>query len=451
MSEQTKNLRQQATDHIIFPVVSPSEVSQLGPLVFERGEGIYLWDTEGRRYMDSMSSGVYAVLIGYGREEMARTMYDQACKMHYFCPYGFVAQPAIDFASKLSQILPGDMPYVFFTQDGSEAVESAFKLAKQWAYHKGYRRKYKIISRRRAYHGSTMGALAATGTLSPMRQIMEPLPPGYYFAPEQYCYRCPFGLEYPNCSLQCAESIAQIIEFEQPDSVAAVIGEVVLGAGGCMVPPPEYWPRLREICDQHGVLLIDDEVVCGFGRTGKMFAITHFGVEPDLLVMAKGISSGYMPLGATAAKRYIVEDMPTFMHVHTYNNHPVSTATGLKNLEIIEREGLVENSAEVGAYMLDGLRSLAGHPTVGDVRGLGLMCAVEFVSDKKTKARFDEQNSFCERIMASALQAGLILRRVENIIEFCPPLIITKAEVDEMIQITDRAIFQAERDLGMVQ
>ncbi len=451
MSEQTKNLRQQATDHIIFPVVSPSEVSQLGPLVFERGEGIYLWDTEGRRYMDSMSSGVYAVLIGYGREEMARTMYDQACKMHYFCPYGFVAQPAIDFASKLSQILPGDMPYVFFTQDGSEAVESAFKLAKQWAYHKGYRRKYKIISRRRAYHGSTMGALAATGTLSPMRQIMEPLPPGYYFAPEQYCYRCPFGLEYPNCSLQCAESIAQIIEFEQPDSVAAVIGEVVLGAGGCMVPPPEYWPRLREICDQHGVLLIDDEVVCGFGRTGKMFAITHFGVEPDLLVMAKGISSGYMPLGATAAKRYIVEDMPTFMHVHTYNNHPVSTATGLKNVEIIEREGLVENSAEVGAYMLDGLRSLAGHPTVGDVRGLGLMCAVEFVSDKKTKARFDEQNSFCERIMASALQAGLILRRVENIIEFCPPLIITKAEVDEMIQITDRAIFQAERDLGMVQ
>ncbi len=451
MSEQTKNLRQQATDHIIFPVVSPSEVSQLGPLVFERGEGIYLWDTEGRRYMDSMSSGVYAVLIGYGREEMARTMYDQACKMHYFCPYGFVAQPAIDFASKLSQILPGDMPYVFFTQDGSEAVESAFKLAKQWAYHKGYRRKYKIISRRRAYHGSTMGALAATGTLSPMRQIMEPLPPGYYFAPEQYCYRCPFGLEYPNCSLQCAESIAQIIEFEQPDSVAAVIGEVVLGAGGCMVPPPEYWPRLREICDQHGVLLIDDEVVCGFGRTGKMFAITHFGVEPDLLVMAKGISSGYMPLGATAAKRYIVEDMPTFMHVHTYNNHPVSTATGLKNLEIIEREGLVENSAEVGAYMLDGLRSLAGHPTVGDVRGLGLMCAVEFVSDKKTKARFDEQNSFCERIMAYALQAGLILRRVENIIEFCPPLIITKAEVDEMIQITDRAIFQAERDLGMVQ
>jgi adenosylmethionine-8-amino-7-oxononanoate aminotransferase len=283
----------------------------------------------------------------------------------------------------------------------------------------------------------------------PLRQIMEPLPPGYYFAPEQYCYRCPFGLQYPGCSLQCAEAIAQIIEFEHPDSVAAVIGEVVLGAGGCMVPPPEYWPRLREICDNYGVLLIDDEVVCGFGRTGKMYGIQHFGVEPDLVVMAKGISSGYMPLGATACKRFVVEDMPTFMHVHTYNNHPVSTATGLKNIEIIEREGLVQNSAEVGAYMLEGLRSLAGHRTVGDVRGLGLMCAVEFVADKKTKARFDERQGFCDRIMAFALQAGLILRRVENIIEFCPPLIITKAEVDEMIRITDQAIAQAERDLGV--
>jgi adenosylmethionine-8-amino-7-oxononanoate aminotransferase len=449
VSEETKRLQQRAKEHVVFPVVSPAEVDDLGPLVFTRGEGIYLWDSDGRRYMDSMSSGVYAVLIGYGREEMARTMYDQARTMHYFCPYGFIVQPAIEFAEKLTQILPGDMPYVFFTQDGSEAVESAFKLAKQWAYHKGYRRKYKIISRRRAYHGSTMGALAATGTMYPLRQIMEPLPPGYHFAPEQYCYRCPFGLEYPNCDLQCAESIAQIIEFEHPDSVVAVIAEVVLGAGGCMVPPKEYWPRLREICDQYGVLLIDDEVVCGFGRTGKLFGINHFGVEPDIMTMAKGISSGYMPLGATACKGFVVQDMPEFMHVHTYNNHPVATAVGLKNLEIIEREGLVQNSAEVGAYLLEGLRSLSNHPTVGDVRGLGLMCAVEFVRDKKTKARFGENERFCERIMAYALQQGLILRQVEDIIEFCPPLIITRAQVDEMIRITDTAISRVEKEVGL--
>ncbi|MBN1315711.1 MAG: aspartate aminotransferase family protein [Anaerolineales bacterium] len=448
MSEKSKNLEQRAKEHIIFPAVTPALVAEMGPLVFTHGEGIYLWDTKGKRYMDSMSSGVYAVLIGYGREEMAKTMYEQAKTMHYFCPYGFANQPAIDFAGKLSQILPGDLPYVFFTQDGSEAVESAFKLAKQWAYHKGFQRKYKIISRRRAYHGATMGALAATGTMAPLRQIMEPLPPGYYFAPEQYCYRCPFGLEYPNCSLQCAEAINQIIEFEGPDSVAAVIAEVVLGAGGAMVPPPEYWPRLREICDKHGVLLIDDEVVCGFGRTGKMFGIEHYGVEPDVLVMAKGISSGYMPLGATACKRFVVEDMPVFMHVHTYNNHPVSTAAGLKNVEIIERENLVENARDVGAYLLEGLRSLSHHPTVGDVRGLGLLTAVEFVRDKKTKARFDPKESFCERVMAYALDKGLILRQVEDIIEFCPPLIITKTEVDEMIKITDEAIGVVEKECG---
>ncbi len=449
MKSETQSSRQRAVAHVIFPVVSSEQVSGLGPLVFTRGEGIYLWDTEGRRYMDSMSSGVYAVLIGYGREEMARTMYDQARTMHYFCPYGFISEPAIAFAEKLSEILPGDMPYVFFTQDGSEAVESAFKLAKQWAYHQGFRRKYKIISRRRAYHGSTMGALAATGTMYPLRQIMEPLPPGYYFVPEQYCYRCPFGLEYPNCSLQCVEAIRQIIEFENPESVAAVIAEVVYGAGGVMVPPPEYWPRLREICTRYGVLLIDDEVVCGFGRTGKMFGIDHFGVEPDLITMAKGISSGYVPLGATACKRFVVEEMPVFMHVHTYNNHPVTTATGLKNVEIIEREGLVQNSAEVGAYLLEGLRSLSTHPSVGDVRGLGLMCAVEFVRDKATKERFEEKERFCERIMEYALAEGLILRQVEDIIEFCPPLIITRPEVDDLLRITEKAIARVEREAGM--
>lgn len=444
---ETQNLRERAVEHVIFPCVTREDVDKLGPLVFVRGEGIYLWDTDGKRYMDSMSSGVYAVLIGYGREEMAQVMYDQAKTMHYFCPYGFVARPPISFAEKLSQILPGDMPNVFFTQDGSEAVESAFKLAKQWAYYEGYPRKYKIISRRRAYHGSTMGALAATGTMSPLRQIMEPLPPGYLFAPEQYCYRCPFGLEYPACDIQCVEAIGQMIEFEGPDSVVAVIGEVVLGAGGGMVPPPEYWPRLREICTEYGVLLIDDEVVCGFGRTGKMFGIEHFGVEPDIVTMAKGITSGYIPLGATACKSFVVENMPRFMHVHTYNNHPVSTITGHKNVEIIEREGLVENSAEVGAYMLEGLESLSSHPTVGDVRGLGLMCAVEFVRDKATKARFDEKVGFCERVMDLALEQGLILRRVGNIIEFCPPLIITKDEVDEMVRITDEAIAQAEKEI----
>lgn len=448
MSREGTELRSKAKDHVVFPVVSPQEVSQMGPLVFTHGEGIYVWDVDGKRYMDSMASGVYAVHVGYGRKEIAQAMADQASKLHYFCPYGYISEPVIKLGEKLAELAPGDLAITFFTCDGSEAVESAFKIAKQWAYHKGYRRKYKIISRRRAYHGATMGALAATGTMSPLREIMEPLPPGYRFASAPYCYRCDFGLSYPDCALQCANSVEQIILHEGPDNVAAFIGEMVMAAGGCIVPPPEYWPRIREICSEHGVLLIDDEVVCGFGRTGKFFGVEHYGIEPDIMTMAKSLTSGYSPLGATITRPELIEDMPAFWHVHTYNNHPVSCIASYENIRIIEEENLVQNAREVGKYLLEGLESLRNHPTVGDVRGLGLLTAVEFVKDKATKERFPEGQGFCGRVMELALEEGLILRQVEDIIEFCPPLIITKSEVDEMLEITDRVITQTEKEFG---
>jgi adenosylmethionine-8-amino-7-oxononanoate aminotransferase len=418
-------------------------------LVFTHGEGIYVWDVDGKRYMDSMASGVYAVHVGYGRKDIAEAMGEQASRLHYFCPYGYVSEPVIKLGEKLAELAPGDLSITFFTCDGSEAVESAFKIAKQWAYHQGYRRKYKIISRRRAYHGSTMGALAATGTMSPLREIMEPLPPGYRFASAPYCYRCEFGLSYPDCALQCANSVEQIILHQGPENVAAFIGEMVMAAGGCIVPPPEYWPRIREICSKHGVLLIDDEVVCGFGRTGKFFGVEHYGIEPDIMTMAKSLTSGYSPLGATITKPEIIQGMPAFWHVHTYNNHPVSCTAASENIRIIEEENLVQNAAEVGKYLLDGLRSLSTHPSVGDVRGLGLLTAVEFVKDNSTRERFPEDEGFCGRIMDLALDEGVILRQVEDIIEFCPPLIITRSEVDEMIEITDRAITQAEKEFGL--
>jgi adenosylmethionine-8-amino-7-oxononanoate aminotransferase len=449
MAKQGEELRSKAKDHIVFPVVSPQEVSKMGPLVLTRGEGIYVWDVDGKRYMDSMASGVYAVHVGYGRKDIAKAMAEQASRLHYFCPYGYISEPVIRLGEKLAQLAPGELSITFFTCDGSEAVESAFKIAKQWAYHKGYRRKYKIISRRRAYHGSTMGALAATGTMSPLREIMEPLPPGYRFASAPYCYRCDFGLTYPACGLLCAKSVEQIILHEGPDNVAAFIGEMVMAAGGCIVPPPEYWPKIREICSKYGVLLIDDEVVCGFGRTGKFFGVEHYGIEPDIMTMAKSLTSGYSPLGATITRKEIIEDMPAFWHVHTFNNHPVSCTASLENIRIIEEENLVQNSAVVGKYLLNGLQSLSHHPTVGDVRGLGLLTAIEFVRDRTTRERFPEDQGFCGRVMDLALEQGLILRQVEDIIEFCPPLIITKPEVDEMIQITDRAITQAEKEFGL--
>jgi adenosylmethionine-8-amino-7-oxononanoate aminotransferase len=449
MAKAGAELRSKAKERVVFPVVSPQEVSKMGPLVFTRGEGIYVWDADGKRYMDSMASGVYAVHVGYGRKDIADAMRDQAATLHYFCPYGYVSEPVIRLGEKLAELAPGDLSMTFFVCDGSEAVESAFKIAKQWAYHKGYRRKYKIISRRRAYHGATMGAVAATGTMSPLREIMEPLPPGYRFASAPYCYRCDFGLSYPDCNLQCATSVEQIIQHEGPDNVAAFIGEVAMAAGGCIVPPPEYWPRMREICSQYGVLLIDDEVVCGFGRTGKFFGAEHYGLEPDIMTMAKSITSGYSPLGAAMTKREIIEDMPAFWHVHTYNNHPVSCTASLENIRIIEEENLVKNSAEMGKYLLAGLESLRSHPSVGDVRGLGLLTAVEFVKDRATKERFPEEEGFCSRVMDLALGEGLILRQVEDIIEFCPPLIINKSEIDEMLDITDRAIAQAEKEFGL--
>ncbi|MCJ7619408.1 MAG: aspartate aminotransferase family protein [Anaerolineae bacterium] len=449
MAKEGKELRSKAKDHVVFPVVSPQEVSKMGPLVLTRGEGIYVWDVDGKRYMDSMASGVYAVHVGYGRKDIAKAMEEQASRLHYFCPYGYISEPVIRLGEKLAQLAPGELSITFFTCDGSEAVESAFKIAKQWAYHKGYRRKYKIISRHRAYHGSTMGALAATGIMSPLREIMEPLPPGYRFASAPYCYRCDFGLTYPDCGLLCAKSVEQIILHEGPDNVAAFIGEMVMAAGGCIVPPPEYWPKIREICSKYGVLLIDDEVVCGFGRTGKFFGVEHYGIEPDIMTMAKSLTSGYSPLGATMTRKEIIEDMPAFWHVHTFNNHPVSCTASLENIRIIEEENLVQNSAEVGKYLLHGLQSLSHHPTVGDVRGLGLLTAIEFVRDRATRERFPEDQGFCGRVMDLALEQGLILRQVEDIIEFCPPLIITKPEVDEMIQITDRAITQAEKEFGL--
>jgi len=448
MAKKGTELRESAKDHVVFPVVSPQEVSKLGPLVFTRGEGIYVWDVDGKRYMDSMASGVYAVHVGYGRKRIAEAMAEQASQLHYFCPYGYISEPVIELGEKLAELAPGDLSITFFTCDGSEAVESAFKIAKQWAYHKGYRRRYKIISRRRAYHGATMGALAATGTMSPLREIMEPLPPGYRFASAPYCYRCDFGLECPDCGLQCAASVEQIIQHEGPENVAAFIGEMVMAAGGCIVPPEGYWPRIREICDKYGVLLIDDEVVCGFGRTGKFFGVEHYGIQPDIMTMAKSLTSGYSPLGATMTRPEIIEDMPAFWHVHTYNNHPVSCTAAFENIRIIEEENLVQNAAEMGKYLLEGLQSFSDHPTVGDVRGLGLLTAIEFVKDKKTRERFPEDQGFCGRVMDLALAEGLILRQVEDIIEFCPPIIISRSEIDDMLEITGRAITQAEKEFG---
>ena len=375
-------------------------------------------------------------------------MYDQAMKMHYFSPAFFITPPAVRLAKKLASILPGELTTTCFVCDGSKAVESAFKIAKQYHYYEGRTKRFKIISRQNAYHGQTMGALSALGFLHPMRNVMAPLVPGHAFLIPPYCYRCPLNLTYPACDLACADALDSLIQFEGPDLVAAFIAETVMQGVGALPPPEGYFDRVRKICDKYGVLLIIDEVIVGFGRTGKMFAAEYYNIRPDIMTMAKQLTAGYAPLGAASTTRKIAEAIPTFLHLHTYGNHPVCCAAALANLEIIERENLVDNAAEMGRYFLEGLKEMEKHPIVGEARGLGLWCALEIVRDKKGRIPFPPEENPTFSLTLAGRSYGAIFRGMGNALEFAPPLTITRTEVEEGLRAIDRALYDVEKKLG---
>jgi len=417
--------------------------------VIVRGVGNYVYDEDGNRYLDLMAGNTRPNAIGYGREEVARAMYNQAIKMHYFTPAFFITPPAVELAKKLAAILPGDLTTTCFVCDGSEAVETAFKIAKQYHYFANKQKRFKIISRQNAYHGMTMGALSALGFLNPIRNIMAPLVPGHAFLIPPYCYRCPLNLTYPACDLACAEALDSLIQFEGPDLVAAFIAETVMQGVGALPPPDGYFDRVRQICDKYGVLLIIDEVIVGFGRTGKMFAADHYRIRPDIMTMAKQLTGGYAPLGAASTTRQIAEAIPTFLHLHTYGNHPVCCAAALATLEVIERENLVANAAEMGKYFLEGLKQLTKHPIVGEARGLGLWCAIEIVQDKKKRIPFPAEDNIISQLALAGREHGVIIRGMGgNALEFAPPLTITRKEVEEGLKGIDQAIYDVEKKLG---
>ncbi len=417
--------------------------------VIVRGEGDYIYDEEGTRYLDLMAGNTRPNALGYGVEEIARAMYDQAMKMHYYTP-AYITAPAVELAKKLAALYPGELTTTCFVCDGSEAVESAFKIAKQYHYYEGRQKRFKIISRQNAYHGQTMGALSALGFLHPMRNVMSPLVPGHSFLIPPYCYRCPVNLTYPACDLACAEALDALIQFEGPDMVAAFIAETVMQGVGALPPPEGYFDRIRRICDKYGVLLIIDEVIVGFGRTGKMFASEHFNIRPDILTMAKQITAGYAPLGAAATTRKVADAIPTFLHLHTYGNHPVCCAAALATIRIIERDHLVANAAAMGKYFLDGLKQMEKHPIVGETRGLGLWCAIEIVQDKKKKVPFPAGQNITGQLVTAGRKHGVIFRGMGgNALEFAPPLTINRKEVDEGIQAIDKALAEIERGLGL--
>jgi adenosylmethionine-8-amino-7-oxononanoate aminotransferase len=416
--------------------------------VIVRGQGNYVYDEEENRYLDLVAGHTRPNAIGYGREEVARAMYDQAMKMHYFSPAFFITPPAVELSKKLASLYPAGLKTTCFVCDGSEAVEAAFKIAKQYHHFANKQKRFKIISRQNAYHGQTMGALSALGFLNPMRNIMAPLVPGHAFLIPPYCYRCPLNLTYPACDLACAEGLDSLIQFEGPDLVAAFIAETVMQGVGALTPPEGYFDRVRKICDRYGVLLIIDEVIVGFGRTGKMFAAEHYNIRPDILTMAKQLTAGYAPLGAASTTREIAGAIPTFLHLHTYGNHPVCCAAALANLEIIERENLVANAAEMGKYFLDGLKGLQKHSIVGEARGLGLWCAIEIVKDKKKRIPFPPEENITFQLTLAGRSHGAIFRGMGNALEFAPPLTISRKEVEEGLEAIDQALYDVEKKLG---
>ena len=412
---------------------------QNGPNIYVKGEGVELTDHNGRIYLDMMSSHTRANSLGYGSQEIAKAIYDQLTRLHYVGTVDNFVEPAVRLAAKLAELAPGRLDTVMYVSGGSEAVEAALKLAKQYHIHRGRKpRAHKIISRWNAYHGATMGALSVTDWLG-TRHISEPGVPGTSLIPGPTCYRNPLGMSDHEYGDYCADFLEQHIQREGPELVAAFIAEPIMQAHGVQIPPRNYFSRVREICDRYEVLLIIDEVITGFGRTGSWFASEHFGIEPDIMTVAKAMTAGYFPMGATFARKEIVEVMPMFRHVHTFSGHGGGAAAALATIAICERDGVIAKARDNGRYFLERLKEvLADSPIVGDVRGLGMWLAIDFTRDKKTKAPFTDGT--VKKVVRRMKDLGVLSSSIGNALEMAPPLITSRAQLDRAVEVTARAV-----------
>ncbi|WP_392423789.1 aspartate aminotransferase family protein [Barrientosiimonas humi] len=437
-------------------VYEPTETGGLGQTVptIVKGEGAYIWDADGKKYLDGLS-GLFVVQAGHGREELAEAAAKQARDLAFFPIWSYAHPPAIDLAERLAGYAPGDLNRVFFTTGGGEAVETAWKLAKQYFKLTGKPAKHKVISRSIAYHGTPQGALSITG-LPPLKEMFEPLVPGAFKVPNTNIYRAPsdeLRSDAKAFGRWAADRIAEAIEFEGPDTVAAVFLEPVQNAGGCFPPPPGYFERVREICDEYDVLLVSDEVICAFGRIGSMFACDDFGYVPDMITCAKGMTSGYSPIGAMIASDRLFEPFKqgatSFPHGYTFGGHPVSAAVAMANLDIFERETLNDRVHQNAPAFRRTLEKLGDLPIVGDVRGEGYFYGIELVKDKETRETFndDEAERMLRGFLSKALfDAGLYCRaddRGDPVVQLAPPLICGQAEFDEIERILRGVLTEA--------
>jgi adenosylmethionine-8-amino-7-oxononanoate aminotransferase len=433
------HLQEAARRHLWMHFTRMSTYKDHDVPIIVRGEGAYVYDSKGRRYLDGLA-GLFVSMVGHGRDEIAEASARQAKELAYFPLWSYAHPRAIELAERLANLAPGDLNRVFFTTGGSEAVESAWKLARQYFRAIGQPGRYKVISRDIAYHGATLGALSITG-LPAIKTVFEPLVPGSVRVPNTNFYRAPEHSDNLEAfGRWAADEIERAILREGPESVAAVYLEPVQNSGGCFPPPPGYFQRVREICDRHGVLLVSDETICAFGRLGYYFAADRYGYQPDIITVAKGMTSGYAPIGAMIASDRLMEpflkDTAAFLHGITFGGHPVSCAVALANLDIFEKEDLLGHVLSTEDAFRATLNKLNDLPIVGEVRGDGYFYGIELVKDKATRETFDDDES--ERLLRGFLsgalfEAGLICRaddRGDPVIQLAPPLIIGQSEFD---------------------
>ncbi len=448
-SEVYDGLQKSARDHLWMHFTRMSGYAEADVPVIVKGEGAYVYDAKGKRYLDALA-GLFVSQLGHGRQDLADAGAKQASQLAFFPLWSYAHPNAIELAERVAGYAPGDLNRVFFTTGGGEAVETAWKLAKNYFKLTGKPMKHKVISRSIAYHGTPQGALSITG-LPPMKAPFEPLVPSTFRVPNTNVYRAPDFLAGPDGTVDpevfgrwAADEIAVAIENEGPETVAAVFLEPVQNSGGCFPPPPGYFQRVREICDEYDVLLVSDEVICAFGRLGHMFGAERYGYQPDMITFAKGITSGYSPLGGMVATDRLMEPFlqgtNTFLHGYTFGGHPVSTAVALKNLDAFEDEGINKHVRTNEGAFRSTLEKLLDLPIVGDVRGDGYFYGIELVKDKTTKETFDDAES--ERLLRGFLSkalydAGLYCRaddRGDPVVQVAPPLICDQEHFDEMEQ-----------------
>jgi adenosylmethionine-8-amino-7-oxononanoate aminotransferase len=451
--KEKKHLIKIGLENILIHWASNTDLAK-DPKIFIAGEGCYIYDIHGNKYLDTFSS-LITTICGHNRPEMKQAAMDQMNHLAFFPNYhDTFTIPVIKLAEKLAEIMPGDLEVSFFVNSGSEANETAIKMVKQYHWQNGQSHRYKVIARKYSYHGTTLGAISYTG-FPALREFCEPLIPGSLFAPPARCYECDLGLEFPSCDLACLKAMEKMIEWEHPESIAAIIMDPIPGSNsGYPLPPDGYLQGVRDLCNKYGILLIFDEVQTGFGKTGKWFACENWNVTPDIMTISKALTGGYAPLGVAVTTKKIADVFKKgpgteFRSGGTYGGHPVSCAAALANIDIIEREKLVERAGESGKYLKAELEKLYKYKIVGSVRGIGMLWAVELMADRKTKTKLDAKLDVGTFVRDWCWENGMILRNNGDILVIAPALVMTREEMDIMLGQLNKVIPLAMKHFGL--